>query len=293
MKQFRGRVAVVTGGASGIGRALAEAFLGEGMKVVIADVEQKALDRTVAELGRGGAPVVGVATDVSQRESVLALADRVYSTHGACHVLCNNAGVGAPGVNVWETTPNDWKWVYGVNVMGVVHGIQAFVPRMLASGEEGHVLNTSSGDGGIAPLPGQSVYASSKAAVSIVTECLEAQLRAQQTKLRASIFYPSGGLLATGIWTCDRNRPSELAREKPTEGPPQTIEWFQEAARKAGFELRVQPLDELAQHALQGIREERFVIMLGLDEAAATLHARADRIGKAELPTDLRHGLLV
>ena len=291
MQEFRGKVAVVTGGASGIGRALAEAFVGEGMKVVLADVEKPALERAVAELGRRGAAVTGVVTDVSSRESVQALAERVYAQHGACHVLCNNAGVGSPGVPVWETTPNDWKWVFGVNVMGVVHGIQAFVPRMLASGEEGHVVNTSSGDGGISPLPGQSVYASSKAAVSIITECLEAQLRARGSKLRASILYPAGGLLATGIWTCDRNRPGELAREQPFAGTPQTLEWFQEAARKAGVELRVQPLDELAQHALAGLRDERFVIMLGIEEAGRTLHERADRIAKGELPTDLRHGL--
>jgi NAD(P)-dependent dehydrogenase (short-subunit alcohol dehydrogenase family) len=284
-------VAVITGGASGIGRALAEVFLGEGMKVVLADVEEAALAKTVAELSRGGAPVAGVRTDVSSRESVFALADRVYALHGACHVLCNNAGVGSPGVNVWETTPNDWKWVFGVNVMGVVHGIQAFVPRMLASGAEGYVVNTSSGDGGISPLPGQSVYASSKAAVSIITECLEAQLRAQGSKLRASILYPAGGLLATGIWTCDRNRPPELAREQAFSGAPQTLEWFQEAARKGGYELRVQPLDELAQHALAGLRDERFVIMIGLEEAGETLRARAERIAKGELPTDLRHGL--
>jgi len=293
VKELRGRVAVVTGGASGIGRALAEAFLGEGMKVVLADVEEGALAKAVAELSRAGGNVTGVATDVSRLESVQALADRVYALHGACHLLCNNAGVGAPGVNVWETTPNDWRWVYGVNVMGVVHGIQAFVPRMLAAGEEGHVVNTSSSDGGISPLPGQSVYASSKAAVSIITECLEAQLRAQKTKLSASILYPAGGLLATGIWNCDRNRPRELARERTIAGPPQTLEWFQEAARKAGYELRVQPLDELAQHALDGIREGRFVIMIGLEEAAATLRQRADRIGKGGLPLDLHGGIAV
>jgi NAD(P)-dependent dehydrogenase (short-subunit alcohol dehydrogenase family) len=293
VKELRGRVAVVTGGASGIGRALAEAFLGEGMKVVIADVEEKALAKAVAELSRGGGNVTGVATDVSKLESVQALADRVYALHGACHLLCNNAGVGAPGVNVWETTPNDWKWVYGVNVMGVVHGIQAFVPRMLAGGEEGHIVNTSSGDGGISPLPGQSVYASSKAAVSIITECLEAQLRAQGAKLSASILYPAGGLLATGIWSCDRNRPRELARERALTGPAQTLEWFQEAARKAGYELRVQPLDELAQHALDGIREGRFVIMIGLEDAATTLHQRADRIGKGQLPLDPHGGIAV
>ena len=213
MKEFRGRVAVVTGGASGIGKALARAFLGEGMKVVVADVEKGALEATVQELKAGG-EVSGVVTDVADPASVRALADQVYDTHGACHVLCNNAGVGAPNLDVWETEPSDWEWVHGVNVRGVAHGIQAFVPRMLEGGEEGFVMNTSSGDGGISPLAQQVVYASSKAAVSILTECLAAQLVGRGTKLRAAIFYPSGGLLATGIWTTKRNRPEALARSK-------------------------------------------------------------------------------
>jgi NAD(P)-dependent dehydrogenase (short-subunit alcohol dehydrogenase family) len=189
MKTFQGRVAVVTGGASGIGKALAKAFVAEGMKVVLADVEKKALDACVAELSRGGAKISGVVTDVSRQDSVEALADQVFAEHGACHVLCNNAGVGAPSAPVWETTPNDWKWVHGVNVMGVVHGIHAFVPRMLESGEEGVVVNTSSGDGGIQALPDQSVYASSKAAVSVITECLGAQLAAQEGGKQRALLY--------------------------------------------------------------------------------------------------------
>ncbi len=292
MKEFRGKVAVVTGGASGVGRAVVEAFLAEGMTVVLADVEEPVLRKTVEELGGERAGVTGIATDVSRHESVESLAEQVFATHGACHILCNNAGVGAPSVNVWETTVNDWKWVHGVNVMGVVHGILAFVPRMLASGEEGHIINTSSGDGGISPLPHQSVYASSKAAVSILTECLAAQLQSEGTKLRASTFYPSGGLLKTGIWTCDRNRPTELARERPFEGEPQTVEWFQELAKKAGHEIRVQPLDELAQYLLEGIRAERSIIMIGLEGAAATLRERAARLEKGENPTDPSRGLL-
>ena len=162
MKDFRNRVAVVTGGASGIGRALARALLAEGAIVVIADVEQGALETAVEELGKEG-QVSGVRVDVSRRESVEALAKAVYAKHGACHLLFNNAGVAAPSAKVWETTVNDWAWVHGVNVMGVIHGIQAFVPLMIASGEPGHVINTSSGDGGISPLPYQSVYAASKA----------------------------------------------------------------------------------------------------------------------------------
>ncbi|MCB1691095.1 MAG: SDR family NAD(P)-dependent oxidoreductase [Halioglobus sp.] len=284
MKDFAGKVAVVTGGASGIGRSLVKELLAEGAKVVIGDVEQKALDRVLAEFS-GAGDVMGVVTDVSKAESVNALADKVYDTHGACHLLFNNAGVAAPSANVWETTDNDWKWVHGVNVLGVVHGIQAFVPRMIASGEEGHVINTSSGDGGISPLPYQSVYASSKAAVSCISECLAAQLQSEGTNLAASVFYPSGGLLDTGIWTTDRNRPKDLAREKPYDPVP-TVQDFKVAAEKAGWELEFQDLDELARYCLQGIREERFVIMIRVEEAEATLQDRAARIGRSELPID-------
>ena len=175
--------------------------------------------------------------------------------------------------------------MHGVNVLGVIHGIQAFVPRMIAGGEEGHIINTSSGDGGISPLPYQSVYASSKAAVSCISECLSAQLQSEGTNLSASIFYPSGGLLDTGIWTTDRNRPKDLAREKPYDPVP-TVQDFKVAAEQAGWDLEFQDLDELARYCLQGIRDNRFVIMIRVEEAEATLQERAARIGRAELPID-------
>jgi NAD(P)-dependent dehydrogenase (short-subunit alcohol dehydrogenase family) len=287
MQDFEGRVAVVTGGASGIGKALAKAFLAEGMKVVIADVEVSALDAAARELGGEVTPVV---TDVSDPESVESLAARVYDDLGACHILCNNAGVGAPNCNVWETTPNDWKWVHGVNVNGIAHGIQSFVPRMLAAGEEGFVMNTSSGDGGISPLADQVVYASSKAAVSIMTECLAAQLEAQDTKLRAAIFYPSGGVLNTGIWTTKRNRPAELAREKPVDPRQEvTFEQFMEFAKSAGMQVQVQDLDELARFAIEGIRNEDFVIMIGREEMEAQLNDRAAKLAKGRCPIDAGH----
>src|SRR5205085_9023776 len=167
-------------------------------KVVIADVEAAALDATVEELGALG-EVGGVVTDVSKFDSVEALADEVYDRHGACHLLFNNAGVtSGGGGKPWEQEPNDWRWCYGVNVFGVAHGVLAFVPRMLDSGEAGVVVNTSSADGGIAPVPYASVYASSKAAVSCFTEALAHQLAAADANVRAAVFYPSGGLLDTG-----------------------------------------------------------------------------------------------
>jgi NAD(P)-dependent dehydrogenase (short-subunit alcohol dehydrogenase family) len=260
-------------------------LLASGAKVVVADVETRALDAALVKFRASGGDVSGVVTDVSSAASVESLAKTVYERHGACHLLFNNAGVAAPSANVWETTPNDWKWVHGVNVMGVVHGIQAFVPRMIEGGQEGHVINTSSGDGGISPLPFQSVYATSKAAVSILTECLAAQLETEGTRLRASLFYPSGGLLETGIWTTARNRPAALAREREA-APAPSIDDFKQAARKAGMDLHFQDLDALAMHALQGIRDGQFILMFGHAATEATLRERAARIGRGELPID-------
>ena len=285
MEQLSDRVAVVTGGASGIGLALARAFLAEGMKVVVADVEKRALDTAAEELGAAQDAVTCVPTDVTDWHSVENLATETFDRFGACHVLCNNAGVGAPSALIWETTINDWRWVHGVNVMGVVHGIQAFVPRMIASGEPGYVVNTSSGDGGIAPMPTASVYASSKAAVSSLTECLASQLMSEGTNLRAGIFYPSGGLLRTGLWTADRNRPPELARERPRASEPMTVEKLEAMAKQGGHELKFQDLDELAQIVVEGIREERFVMMIGVESIGAAMRERAALLEKGALPS--------
>jgi NAD(P)-dependent dehydrogenase (short-subunit alcohol dehydrogenase family) len=279
-----GNVAVVTGGASGIGLALARALLGEGLSVVIADVEADALANAETELTDAGGTVSGVVTDVTDPDSVTRLADTTYERFGACDVLCNNAGVGAPSSTVWDTTVNDWRWVHGVNVMGVVHGIQAFVPRMIDSGRPGYVVNTSSGDGGIEPLPAASVYAASKAAVSTLTECLALQLRSEGTVLRAGIFYPSGGLLRTGLWTADRNRPAELARERPRATEAMTIEKLEAMAEQGGHELRFQDLDELARVVIDGIRDDRFILMKDVGTIGDTLRRRAAAFERGELP---------
>ena len=207
MEELRDKVAVVTGGANGIGLAMVRAFLDQGMRVAVADVDPAALEGVERELG-GNSAILVQPTDVTSLESVAALADVVYERFGACDVLCNNAGVGAPSAKVWQTTPNDWAWVFSVNVTGVVNGILTFVPRMLASGQEGHIVNTSSSDGPISPLPAASVYAASKSAVSALTECLAAELSEEGAPIGVSVFYPSGGLLRTGLWTSDRTPPS-------------------------------------------------------------------------------------
>lgn len=281
MQDLQGKVAVVTGGAGGIGKAIAERFAAEGMRLVVADVEAGALDATVSELRDRGADVIGVTTDVTSSESVEALAAAAYDAYGVVHVVCNNAGVGPPGGLVWESTPNDWKWTFAVNVFGVAHGIQAFVPRMLAGGEEGIVINTSSGDGPIAPMPQASVYAASKCAVTCVTECLDAQLVEQGAKVKAAVFYPSGkGLLDTGLWTSDRNRPSELARERPRATPVMTVAELKEKG------MPVQPLDELAEVVVDGIRNDRFIMIMDVARSAETLRGRAEKIAGLTNPTE-------
>jgi NAD(P)-dependent dehydrogenase (short-subunit alcohol dehydrogenase family) len=286
----KGRIAVVTGGASGIGRGIVHALLDEGATVVIADVEAPALQTTVSDLGERG-DVSGVHTDVSDPASLEALADAVYERHGACHLLFNNAGVTSGGGGLpWEQEPNDWRWCFAVNVFGVAHGVLTFVPRMIDGGEEGVIVNTSSGDGGIAPVPYASVYASSKAAISCFTEALAHQLIENDTKLRAAVFYPSGGLLDTGLWTAQRNRPAELARTRErAPGPVPTFQQFRDHLASLGKSAEIADLDELGRFVIQGVKAGRYVIGHDLEQSAALLHARADAIGRGELPP--HHGI--
>jgi NAD(P)-dependent dehydrogenase (short-subunit alcohol dehydrogenase family) len=292
VEDLQGKVAVVTGGAAGIGRGIVEALLDEGCRVVIADIEAPVLERAVAELGDRGV-VRGVVTDVSDSGSIESLAERVFSEFGACHLLWNNAGVtSGGGGNPWEQEPNDWRWCFGVNVFGTAGGVLAFVPRMIETGEPGVVVTTSSGDGGIAPVPYASVYASSKAAISCFTEALAHQFVAQQTKLRAAIFYPSGGLLETGLWEAQRNRPASLARQRPRPpAPGTTFAEFKATLAAAGRPTDTVDLAELGRFAVRGVKEGRFIIGHNLEASARLLHARADAIGRGELPPSALDGM--
>jgi NAD(P)-dependent dehydrogenase (short-subunit alcohol dehydrogenase family) len=285
VEDLKGKVAVVTGGAAGVGRGITEALLQDGARVVVADIEESVLQLAVKELADAG-EVRGVVTDVSSPESVEALASDVYAREGACHLLFNNAGVtSGGGGRPWEQEANDWVWCFSVNVFGVANGMLSFVPRMIESGEPGVVVNTSSMDGGIAPVPYASVYASSKAAISCLTEALAHQLAAAGTDIRAAVFYPSGGLLDTGLWTAQRNRPAALARVRPRPpAPGTTFAEFKAQLEAAGHPAELMDLRELGRFCVQGVKRGDFVIGHGLDESAALLHRRADAIGEGRLP---------
>jgi NAD(P)-dependent dehydrogenase (short-subunit alcohol dehydrogenase family) len=284
VKDVAGKVAVVTGGASGIGEGLVRALLDEGATVVIADVEKTALDDALSRLEPYG-QVSGFVTDVSNPDSVESCAQHVYETHGACHLLFNNAGVGGGGAaKPWNWTPNDWKWCIGVNLFGIAYAVAAFVPKMIEGGDEGWIVNTSSGNGGFQPLPDLALYAASKAAVSTYTECLANALANEGTRLRAAVFYPGGnGLLETNLWNSGRNRPSELTRERPHVDPQWDYQEFKQEMLQKG--VPVADLVELGRSVIRGIREERFIISLDTESSGELMRKRADRIARGELPT--------
>ena len=254
--------------------------------MVIADIEEPVLGQAVDELAPLG-PVEGVCTDVSNEHSVAALADHVFEAHGSCNLLFCNAGVtSGGGGKPWQQEPNDWRWCFGVNVFGVAICTWAFVPRMIESGEPGQVIVTSSGDGGFAPVPTASVYASSKAAASCFTEALNHNLINEDTNLRASVFYPSGGMMDTGLFNAQRNRPEHLQRVGEGTGRGSlTFEQLKEIVTEMrGEEPEVADLDELGEFVLDGVAERRYIIARDLDETAELLHSRADAIGRAEMP---------
>ncbi|MGC5567444.1 SDR family NAD(P)-dependent oxidoreductase [Streptomyces sp. FR-108] len=276
MELAEGQVAVVTGAASGVGLALARRFATDGLKVVLADVEADALEKAAAALREDGAVVHARVVDVGEREEVVALAEETYRTFGAVHVLCNNAGVGSGAEGrMWEHDPNDWKWAFAVNVWGVFHGIQAFVPRMLAGGEPGHVVNTSSGDGGIAPLPTASVYAVTKSAVVTMTESLYAHLKAEHARVGASVLFPGPHMLRTGLWESHRNRPARYAKQRPRRTPYRSLGQWEAAMREAGKEVRFTPVEEVADFVADGIRADRFWLLPESEHSDAQIRARS------------------
>ncbi len=278
-------VAVVTGGANGIGKGIVKALLSRGASVVIADIEEPVLAETVKELSQFG-PLDSFVTDVADETSVEALSEYVFDTQGKCNLLFNNAGVGSGGGGkAWQNEPNDWKWCFSVNVFGTAHGVISFVPKMIESGEPGHVINTSSGDGGFAPVPMASVYASSKAAVSCFTEALNHQLLSETNNMAASVFYPSGGLMNTGLFTSQRNRPEELQRVRGGTGrKSMSFDELKGLLEKAGRDVNVADLDELGSFVVQATHERRYIIGRDLEDTVDLLHRRADAISTFQCP---------
>ncbi|MAJ88261.1 MAG: short-chain dehydrogenase [Acidimicrobiaceae bacterium] len=283
-------VAVITGGASGIGKGIVGALLRHGAKVVIADIEQSAIDETVAEMSAHG-DVTGIRTDITDEASVKALADAVYERHGKVNLLYNNAGVtSGGGGKPWQQEPNDWRWCFGVNVFGTAICTSEFVPRMIEGGHPGQVVNTSSGDGGFAPVPTASVYAASKAAVSCFTEALHHNLESEGTQLRASVFYPAGGLQRTGLFTAQRNRPEHLQRVGEGTGrKSMSFDEMKALLERSGRDVKEADLDAQGDMVVNNTVARTYIITNDLRDTVDLLHRRADAIGRLEVPP--HHGM--
>jgi len=253
MKSFKDKVAVITGGASGVGRALAFRFGREGAKIVLADIEQKALDKTVAELAAQGIDAIGVVADVTKYESVEALADKSFAHYGAVHLLFNNAGVGASETpHLWDAPLTEWQWCFNVNIWGVIHGLKAFMPRLVKQNVEAHVINTSSGNGGVVVMPMSPMYTTSKAAVSAMTEILHVQLRAENSPIKVSTLYPGPNVVATGIYNSERNRPLDLTNAESGVGKSvHSLEELKDQMKQMGVDLQVTQPEEVADYAYE------------------------------------------
>lgn len=256
MQDFTGKVAVITGGASGIGLALARQAAAEGMRLVLADVEQGALDNAVAELQAGGAEVLAVRTDVSQLADVEMLAGRAFERYGGVHLLCNNAGVGSSvGGSVLTGTIVNWQWLLGVNLWGVIHGVHVFAPLLLEQDEPAHIVNTASVAGLIAGHLG--IYTVTKHAVVALSESLYEELARIGTPLRAHVLCP--GTVATALTGARRNRPASIAQE-PDERDieiPGRREWLSRHSARIDAGMDPAPV---AACVFAALREDRFYI---------------------------------
>ena len=249
MKMLEGKVAAVTGAASGLGRAMALAFAGEGMHAALADVDEPGLNSTLNEVQGRGVRAFAMRVDVSRYQEVESFCSKAIAQFGATHVVCNNAGVSPLGA-VWENTLADWQWILGVNLWGVIHGVRAFVPRLLAQGE-GHVVNTASVAGLISP-PGMGAYNVTKHAVVALSESLYHDLRLRGSPVGVSVLCPA--YVPTGIADSERNRPRELLN--PGKNPSKEEALLRKAVASGKLSA-----DDVARAVVAAVKEERFYVL--------------------------------
>ncbi len=276
METFEGRTAVVTGGASGIGLAMAQRFAAAGMNLVLGDIEAEPLAMAEAALASGGARVLARRTDVAKAEEIEALADAAYQRFGAVHIVCNNAGVGGSPGAAWELSSDDWRWVIDVDLWSVVNGIRSFVPRMIASGEEGHIVNTASVAGLISGAVG-APYTVAKFAVVALTEQLYYELGRAGHNIHASVLCP--GFADTNIFDSSRNRQAEYGA--PADNPGA------EARRAAMHQRRASLLQtsDLAELVFEAVREKNlYVIAPGTEAIDAAINRRHENIRERTNP---------
>jgi len=277
MKNFSGKVAVITGAGSGFGREFARIGAKLGMRLALADVQADALAATVDELAGQGATVFGERTDVSKGEDVERLAARTLDAYGAVHLVFNNAGVASGGL-AWESSVRDWEWVLGVNLWGVIHGVRVFTPILLAQGEEAHIVNTASVAGLVNPQM-MAVYNVSKHGVVSLSETLFHDLRLVGGKVGVSVLCPA--FVPTGISESERNRPATMGNEAPPTASQQALKSQLDKAVNSGRISAVQ----VAETTFEAIREGRFYVITH-DRMMPSIELRMQDVVARRNPTD-------
>ena len=251
MKELKGKVAAVTGAASGLGRSMALAFAAEGMDLALADVDEVNLSSVQDEVLAKGVRAITIKVDVSNAQQLEIFRDQTLTRLGGVHVVCNNAGVSPLGA-VWENTPADWQWILGVNLWGVIHGVRAFTPHLIKQ-DEGHIVNTASVAGLISP-PGSGAYNVTKHGVVALSESLYHDLRERNSKVGVSVLCPA--YVPTGIVDSERNRPKDLPASTKSEA---TL--AREAMLRKAVTSGKVSADQVAQAVIAAIRDERFYIL--------------------------------
>jgi NAD(P)-dependent dehydrogenase (short-subunit alcohol dehydrogenase family) len=287
MKDFNGKVAVITGGASGVGRSLAFALGRRGAKVVVGDVDKKAMAQIETDLAAEGIEAIVEHCDVTSEESLNRVADVATAKFGGIQLVFANAGIGAGETGaLWDYSEKDWQWTFNVNVWGVVNSIRVFMPRLVAANEPAHFVVTGSGNGAYAILPDVPIYTATKAAVHAITENLHYQVQAGSLPVKVSALFPGPHVVDTGLFNSGRVRPDALKKEgvEGNESGINSVEDMKKMCEEFGIELKTTHPDEVAEMAVKGLEKDAFWLLETTPETDAKIQARADMILNRETP---------
>lgn len=287
MRDFKNKVAVITGGASGVGRSLAFTLGRKGARIVVGDVDRKALDATVDDLQAEGINAIGDICDVTSPESLNALADKAEKTFGGIQLVFANAGISAGESGaMWDYSDKDWQWTLNVNLWGVINSIKAFMPRLVAAGQESHFVVTGSGNGAFIVLPDQPIYTATKAAIQTITENLHHQVTAGGLPVKVSALFPGPHVVETGLFNSGRVRPEDLQKDGGTENATgiNSVDDMKKMAAEFGIELKSTHPDEVAEMAVEGIEQDQFWLLRTTEDTDEKIRNRAAMILNRETP---------
>jgi NAD(P)-dependent dehydrogenase (short-subunit alcohol dehydrogenase family) len=286
MQDFNNKVAVITGGASGVGRSLAFALGRRGAKIAVGDVDKSAMEQVRTDLAAENIEAIVEFCDVTSVESLSALADKAESAFSQIDLVFANAGISAGESGaMWDYSEKDWQWCLNVNLWGVINSIRAFMPRLVARSEEAHFVVTGSGNGALLVYPDQPIYTASKAAVHAITENLHYQVQAAQSPVKVSALFPGPHVVDTGLFNSGRVRPQELKKEvEGNESGISSVEDMKKMCEEFGIELQTTHPDEVAEMALEGLQKDAFWLLATTPETDAKIRSRADMILNRETP---------